>query len=100
MRGLPSSTLIGAPSIEKLPVGATLLTISWKPTVSVPPSPSSAVIVTVWLSAGPSSVVNDHVHVLGMLSQSVAGFMFRSVPSWPFGVESAAVGLPVPSLNL
>jgi hypothetical protein len=44
-------------------VGATFATVSANVTVVMPPWPSFAVIVTVWDCAGPSVVLNDHVHV-------------------------------------
>src|SRR2546428_630417 len=43
-------------------VGATLFTVSWKVVDDVV-VPSFAVIVTVWLWAGPSEVEKDHVQV-------------------------------------
>ena len=46
----------------KVAVGATLLTVS-ENVVWVLVVPSLAVMVTVWLYAGPSLVANDHDHV-------------------------------------
>src|SRR5437867_2752441 len=47
----------------KVAVGATLSTVSGKDVVEIWPMPSSAVMVTVWFSAGSSLVFNDQLHV-------------------------------------
>ncbi len=63
------TTVMGVPSLsgeltESMDAtGSTLLTTSSKLAWLTPPSPSSAVIVTLWLCTGPSVTSKLHVHV-------------------------------------
>ena len=67
-------------------LGATFTTVSSNVVVAWAPSLSVAVMVTVWLSSGPSAGVYDQVHVplpLSMIEPTEAARLTVSLPTSP-----------------